>query len=213
MNLRSSLRTLAFASVCALPLPAGVLTINFTETGGNVVVTASGSLADSSAWTPVGGGATSVPSLITPSSGAIFFTGTGSGVPYRPTGTLSGNWTLGFGTGPLTNATSYSGPTLGFLRDTSIVGFPYLILPNGYSFNSPTNLSSTMTFAGANFTALGISSGSYVFNNGNDTIQLTFSSGGGSSVPDAGPGPALALLLGGLGLRQWHSSRRSRAAA
>lgn len=39
------------------------------------------------------------------------------------------------------------------------------------------------------------------------------SSGGGSSVPDAGPGPALALLLGGLGLRQWRSSRRSRTAA
>jgi hypothetical protein len=82
-----------------------------------------------------------------------------------------------------------------------------LILPNGYSFNSPTNLSSTMTFAGKTIAALGISSGSYVFNNGNDTIQLTF------GVPDAGPGPALALLLGGLGLRQWHSSRRSRAAA
>jgi hypothetical protein len=88
-----------------------------------------------------------------------------------------------------------------------------LILPNGYSFNSPTNLSSTMTFAGKTIAALGISSGSYVFNNGNDTIQLTFGGGGGSSVPDAGPGPALALLLGGLGLRQWHSSRRSRAAA
>jgi hypothetical protein len=64
-----------------------------------------------------------------------------------------------------------------------------------------------MTFAGANFTTLGITTGSYVFNNGNDTIQLTF------GVPDAGPGPALALLLGGLGLRQWRSSRRSRAAA
>jgi hypothetical protein len=74
-----------------------------------------------------------------------------------------------------------------------------------------------MTFAGATFTTLGITTGSYVFNNGDDTIQLTFGggggSGGGSSVPDAGPGPALALLLGGLGLRQWHSSRRSRAAA
>ena len=213
MNLRSSLRTLAFASVCALPLPAGVLTINFTETGGNVVVTASGSLADSSAWTPLSGGATSVLSLISPSSGAIVFTGTGSGDPYRATGTLSGNWTLGFGTGPLTYATSYSGHTLGFVRDTNLVGLPFLILPNGYSFSTPTPLSSTMTFTGTDFNTLGITTGSYVFNNGGDTIQLTFGSGGGSSVPDAGPGPALALLLGGLGLRQWHSSRRSRATA
>ena len=70
-----------------------------------------------------------------------------------------------------------------------------------------------MTFTGATFTSLGITPGSYVFNNGADTIQLTFGGGGGSSVPDAGPGPALALLLGGLGLRQWRSSRRPRPAA
>jgi hypothetical protein len=214
MNLRSSLRTLAFASVCALPLPAGVLTINFTETGGNVVVTASGSLTDFSAWSSFGG-ATFVASLISPSSGAMAFTGTGSGDGYRATGTPSGNWTLGFGTGTglPTNATSYSGHTLGFVRDTSIVGLPFLILPNGYGFGTPTPLSSTMTFNSATFLSLGITTGSYVFNNGGDTIQLTFGGGGGSSVPDAGPGPALALLLGGLGLRQWHSSRRARAAA
>jgi len=36
---------------------------------------------------------------------------------------------------------------------------------------------------------------------------------GSSSVPDAGPGPALALLLGGLGLQQWRRSRRTGAAA
>ena len=42
----------------------------------------------------------------------------------------------------------------------------------------------------------------------------TASGGGGSSaVPDAGPGPALALLLGGLGLRQWRRTRRTGAAA
>jgi hypothetical protein len=212
MNLRSSLRTLALASVCALPLPADVLTINFTETGGNVVVTASGSLNDSSAWTPFGGGVTSLASQIMPSIGAMTFTGpAGSGVAYLATGTLSGNLTLDFGTGSDTSATSYSGHTLGFIGDTSFdpsfFGLPLLVLPDGYSFSTPTRLSSTMTFAGANFTTLGITTGSYVFNNGNDTIQLTF------GVPDAGPGPALALLLGGLGLRQWHSSRRSRAAA
>lgn len=70
-----------------------------------------------------------------------------------------------------------------------------------------------MTFTGATFTSLGITTGSYVFINGGDRIELTFGGGGGSSVPDAGPGPALALLLGGLGLRQWRSSRRARTAA
>ena len=218
MNLRSSLRALTLAGVCALPLPAGVLTFNFTETGGNVVVTASGSLTDSNAWSPYGG-ATSIASLIVPSNGAMAFTGTGSGDAFRATGTLSGNWTLGFGTGTGANATSYSGVSLSFIRDASIAGVPFLVLPNSYNFSSvtPTPLSSTLTFTGATFTTLGITTGSYVFNNGGDTVQLTFGSGGGSgggsSVPDAGPGPALALLLGGLGLRQWRSSRRARTAA
>ncbi len=70
-----------------------------------------------------------------------------------------------------------------------------------------------MTFNSATFLSLGITptATSAIFDG--DEIRLTFGGGGGSSVPDAGPGPALALLLGGLGLRQWRSSRRSRAAA
>jgi hypothetical protein len=219
MNLRSSLRTLAFASVCALPLPAGVLTFNFTETGGNVVVTASGSLTDSTAWVSSGGPST-VFSLINPSAGVIAFAGTGSNVEYSAQGSLSGNWALSFGTGGEALATLTSGgDILAFVRDPSLNSssyvLPHVVLPSGYSFSTstPQLLSSTMTFTGATFNSLGITTGSYVFNNGADTIQLTFGGGGGSSVPDAGPGPALALLLGGLGLRQWRSSRRSRAAA
>lgn len=42
---------------------------------------------------------------------------------------------------------------------------------------------------------------------------VSLSGGGSSSVPDAGPGPALALLLGGLGLQQWRRTRRTGAAA
>jgi len=70
-----------------------------------------------------------------------------------------------------------------------------------------------MTFTGKTIAQLGFdTTQSYVFTNGFDTIRITFG-GGGSSVPDAGPGPALALLLGGLGLRQWRSSRRARKSA
>ena len=120
-----------------------------------------------------------------------------------------------------TSANSYVGDTLGFVGNFpfGFLTFPVVALPNGYVFSSvtPTSLSSTMTFNSATFLSLGLTTGSYVFNNGGDRIQLTVGSGGGSgggsSVPDAGPGPALALLLGGLGLRQWHSSRRARAAA
>jgi hypothetical protein len=67
-----------------------------------------------------------------------------------------------------------------------------------------------MTFTSTTIAGLGITATPVAAIYGGDTIQLTF---GASSVPDAGPGPALALLLGGLGLRQWRSSRRSRAAA
>ena len=228
MNLRSSLRALALASACALPLPAGVLTFNFTETGGNVVVTASGSITDSSAWTVMAQN-TTVGSYIDPSQGSLGFGDGTSPVAnlFFTSGTRSGNWISGFGPGtptptPIpTPATSYGRDTLGFVRNfpSGPFTFPALALPNSYSIGTtPTPLSSTLTFTGKTFTTLGITTtGSYVFNNGGDTVQLTFGSGGGSgggsSVPDAGPGPALALLLGGLGLRQWRSSRRSRAAA
>ena len=211
VNLHSSLRTLAFASVCVLHLPAGVLTFNFTETGGNVVVTASGNITDVSAWNTISsiGG----PSFIYPSLGEIVVNPPGppSFTVYSPTGPYTGTWTGGFGPpgGPATIATSSSGDPVAFRRATQ-----QLLLPASYSIGTTsTPLSSTMTFTGATFTSLGITPGAYTAIYGRDTIQLTFGGGGGSSVPDAGPGPALALLLGGLGLRQWRSSRRSRAAA
>jgi len=203
MNLSSSLRALAFASVCALPLPAGVLTFNFTETGGNVVVTASGSLTDKSAWSfNYGVGASS--GAISAVGGGIEFGG--ASIYFSPVVNNTGTWTGGFGSGGPSFASSYSG-SLGFAPSFG------LQVPVGYDFDKPTNLSGTMTFTLASFNSLGITpvAQSAVF--GGDTIQLTFSSGGGSSVPDAGPGPALALLLGGLGLRQWRSYRRARAAA
>jgi hypothetical protein len=204
MNLRSSLRTLAFASVCALSLPAGVVTINFTETGGNVVVTLSGSLTDATAWQFNGNTAAGSNILPGPSNGFISFGGSG-GDEYLARVSNLGTWTGGFGTATFSSAASSTGGIFGFSGAAVIV-------PTGYAFSSvtPTNLNSTMTFTGETFASLGITPSATSAIYGGDTIQLTF---GGSSVPDAGPGPALALLLGGLGLRQWHSSRRSRAAA
>jgi hypothetical protein len=208
MNLRSALRTLAFASVCALPLPAGVVTINFTETGGDVVATLSGSLTDASAWTVSSVNYNSINSLF-PIAGVTYFWAGGTGTSYNAAVAGSGTWTFGFGSGTPVTPSSVSGDLFTFARAGDSIG-----LPSNYNFNSPTNLSSTMTFSGATFVSLGITATPVAVTYGGDTIQLTFGGGGGgSSVPDAGPGPALALLLGGLGLRQWHSSRRSRAAA
>jgi hypothetical protein len=209
MNLSSSLRALAFASVCALPLPAGVLTFNFTETGGNVVVTASGSITDVSVWEPRAN--PSLASSIKATAGEIYF-----GDAYNTavqvytlyssyTGSLTGSF--GSGGDRCPSSTSPSSHLLGINSSELYLPSTYVIGPTS------TALSSTMTFTLASFNSLGITpvAQSAVF--GGDTIKLTFGSGGGSSVPDAGPGPALALLLGGLGLRQWRSSRRARAAA
>ncbi len=203
MNLRSSLRALTFASVCALPLPAGVVTINFTETGPDVVVTLSGSLTDATAWQFNGNTAAGSNILPGPSNGFISFGGSG-GDEYLARVPNLGTWTGGFGTGTFSSAASSTGGIFGFSGAAVIV-------PTGYAFSSvsPTNLNSTMTFTGT-FASLGITPTATSAIYGGDTIRLTF---GGSSVPDAGPGPALALLLGGLGFRQWRSSRRSRAAA
>jgi hypothetical protein len=208
MNLRSSLRALAFASVCALPLSAGLVTINFTETGGNVVVTLSGSLTDATAWTFAQTGTAF--SQVSPSNGLVSFSGpsAATGVEYSASKPNTGTWTGGLGSGSQALATSSSGNIFGFYAPGTLV-----IVPTGYSFSSPTSLSSTMTFTGTTIAGLGITPTATSAIYGGDTIQLTFGGGGGSSVPDAGPGPALALLLGGLGLRQWHSSRRSRATA
>jgi hypothetical protein len=210
MNLRSFLRTLAFASVCALPLPAGIVTINFTQTVTNtVVVTLSGRLDDASAWSFIGSTPSSPQSAVfMPLYGVINFGGVGD--QYFPVPSPVGSWTQGFGGGLFTDpASSRSGDGFIFSRAGE------LVLPTGYNFNSPPNsLNSTMTFAG-DFSYLGIIPTGTSVTYGGDEIRLTFTfgGGGGSSVPDAGPGPALALLLGGLGLRQWRSSRRSRAAA
>jgi len=177
---------------------------HYPETGGNVVVTLSGSLTDPTAWSYFT--SANSPSLIDPSSGDVVFGGAGDG--YVAVVTNTGTWTAGFGSGSQLTASSSSGGTFGFGTAANVV-----LLPTAYDFNNPTNLSSTMTFNSATFLSLGITPTATSAVLGGDTIQLTFGGGGGSSVPDAGPGPALALLLGGLGLRQWHSSRRSRAAA
>lgn len=79
------------------------------------------------------------------------------------------------------------------LYSTGTSGLTY----NGRSFSGDNGASWTGPFLGAS-----------------TWMKLTSDTGGGSSsVPDAGPGPALALLLGGLGLQQWRRTRRTGAAA
>ncbi len=74
--------------------------------------------------------------------------------------------------------------------------------------------SSGLTYDGRSFTFTSGSTWGGPFFTGTPWMKLTGETGGGSSsVPDAGPGPALALLLGGLGLQQWRPTRCTGAAA
>jgi hypothetical protein len=109
----------------------------------------------------------------------------------------------------------------------------WLVLANqsyGLVFSTPTaNLNLATTTSGVPTGSAGLTVLGRTVNNVHGTfdldatnmepvwLQLSDSSspsaGGSSSVPDAGPGPALALLLGGFGLRQWRRNRRTGAAA
>lgn len=87
-----------------------------------------------------------------------------------------------------TSATSADGPLFGLSGIAS-----ELYLPRGYTSGDP--LSGGLTFAGANFAGLGITSGVYVFSLPNDTVTLRFGPAAIIPLP-----ATLPLLLGALGL-------------
>jgi hypothetical protein len=114
---------------------------------------------------------------------------------------VGSGWAISAGTYTIALSTDFSG----YLANTSISSYPtgagvtyggrYYSPDDGATWNGPFTLSPPTTSATA-------------------WLQVSGTpAGGGASVPDAGPGPALALLLGGLGLRQWRLTRRAGAKA
>ena len=216
---------------------AGTLTYTLTEVPGTgVAVAVSGSL-NSDLWSPISSAAASAAVFIrsTPGTHQTIFgyvspLNGGFRDRYSPAAGVSVVGPASFGTDSsgtnYTNITSYSGATVaGFDVGLLANAFNNVFVPTGADITDAAQLGANFTISTTSptpFTTLQLTPGSYswVFTGttGNglgfrDTITLNIGGGGGSSVPDAGPGPALALLLGGLGLRQWRSSRRARAAA
>jgi hypothetical protein len=216
---------------------AGTLTYTFTEVSGGVAVAVSGSL-NSDLWSASSGQGVP-PELYIRSAPDLYFGGLFSYVDPSSTAqnVFRDLYSPGAGvviTGPTsfgTNITggiynllpgSASGVTVaGFEVGTSSNTFNYVFAPARADITDAAQLGANFTIFGETFVGMQLTPGSnsWVFTGTNgsgtviqDTITLNIG-GGGSSVPDAGPGPALALLLGSLGFRQWRASRRTRAAA
>ena len=194
---------LAFASCILLPADRveAAVTVTVTEAGGNVVFSASGTL-NTTGLTYDAGGLTS------------------AGIRPDPPSTNSDHtvWTLGAdpGTGLATdgylgfsNFGGIIGPGTSFIAATSGTGDrfgindEYLILPEG--FVSGASIASSSVFASADFSTLGLSEGTYVWDWGDgdglngDTLTLTV-------VPE----PATTGLIAGLALLGFAAYRRRR---
>jgi hypothetical protein len=189
MSTKSRLAGIAVAAA----MSAGTFTISppqaqaafimtMTESGGNVVVTGSGSInlagltvnhgdSDQAAVWPGEGTIIAGPTSFTSDT---YFYG-----PIGPTTTGSGGLTL---------ASSGSGDLVGFSGSNDI--HPEIDLPAGYVTNTP--LSDTATFDGATFASLGITPGTYIWYWGStaDGTYDTF------TLQVGVPEPATALLIG-----------------
>ena len=200
MNLRSSLRALALAGVCALPLPAGVLTFTLSELGGNVIVTAFGSITDTTAWTNPTSYTGTRASIFAPYLGGVALdegllplTGWDAVAPLPLTG---------FGPGRALLGGVATGDSVAFV--SSLNG---LYLPSSYTIGSTaTPLDSTETYLGQTLSSIGAIAGTYSYVYGRDTIRIQV-----GTVPETGASAAgVGLALAGLfALRGRRAGRRT----
>ena len=162
--------------------PSG-FSVTIVESGGNVVMSASGSLnindltLVNSSFGPIGGGGLGV-------NTATFLMGTfpANGAEYSGFTTTPSSFGPGAGGG---SATSSSGDVFGVIFQGAP---PYsLIVPVGYT--TGTAISSTQTFSGATFSSLGLTSGTYSYTWGSganaDSINVVVGGGGVTPTPTA----------------------------
>ncbi|TWT50631.1 hypothetical protein Pla22_33740 [Rubripirellula amarantea] len=162
------------------------LVVSFTEMGGSVVTSISGSI-DLTGLSNVG----DVPESISvrPSNGT-FYVGSTSGIPhehYFVPSSVVRTGPLSFGSGGYTAATSGSGDFIGFTANS---GNFNIYLPENYVSN--TLVTGTANYAGESFASLGIDPGVYTWNAGANQITATI-----AAVPK--PSSVAFLMIAGLG--------------
>jgi len=164
--------------------PSG-LSVTIVESGGNVVMSASGSLnindltLVNSSFGPIGGGGIGVTT-------ATFLMGAFpvNGAQYSGFTTTPSNFGPGGGGGP---QTSTSGNIFGVVKFDGPSGTPSLLVPTGYS--TGTVISSTQTFTGQTFSSLGLTPGTYTYTWGSganaDSINVVVGGAGVTPTPTA----------------------------
>lgn len=195
----------AMAAIAVVVLAAGVanasVIIDITQSGGDVDVTATGSLnlrgatfdhpqAYSTGIIP--GGSNWYIALGT-TAGMDWYRLTSVNLPY---GTSTN-----FDTSGLTSGDAFS--IWGFAGGTPLVG-----VPTGYTSGSP--ISSSMVLAGETIAGLTLIPGTYTFTIPNDTITLEIG-GSSSSVPEPSTWPMLLTGFAALGLVGYRRSRHLRS--
>ena len=149
------------------------VTVNIHGSGANVFVKTTGSLDLT--------GLTVLPNayyLQTGLSASSGYVGTGAGShqldtdPYTLLNAYSGlTGPASFGTGSFTYADTGAGDAFGL--NASSFGAPYVFVPLGYV--SGTALSSSATFLGQSIASLGLTTGSYVYSSGTDSVTINIS--------------------------------------
>ncbi len=165
--------------------------LTFTESGGNVVATGTGSI-DTAALTDFSGHALS--SNISDGF-SLEFTGSGNSVGGDWSG-ISGPTTFTTGTNySLLPATSGSGAAVGLLSNYDAAPFEFLLLPAGYV--SGAALTTGAVWDGATFASLGLVAGSYTWTwgSGQTADTYTIDIGAPAPVPEPAPLPLLAVAL------------------
>lgn len=168
------------AAVAGMPLlaeaPAAAqnMTISFSQVGGNVVTTGSGSL-NLAGLTYLGSGANFA--SVEPSFATVLVGGGNDGVYSGLTGPNA------FGPGGFAQPTSFTGGVFGFSQSS---GFLYV----AQDYVSLSAITSTATYNGATFASLGLTQGVYTYLDGANTITV--------QIGDAVPEPASwAMIIGG----------------
>jgi len=189
----------AAALMCAATTAAdAAVVVNIAQSGTSVVATTTGSL-DLTGLIPTGSFV-----LSRGVQSSFGYIGTGSTDGASVTGYSGFTGPTSFGTGAYISATSGTGAAFAF--NGSAFGIPYVFVNAGYTSGSA--IASTSLFANTTLAALGLTSGSYVWRSGNDSVTVTIGAVSGA-VPEAGTWAMMILGMGAVGFALRRAKRRS----